>query len=68
LLVESRPAGASVTIDAKPVGTTPLTLESVAPGLHIVRLEREGYESWTTTVTVEAGVRARVAASLDVRD
>ncbi|MCA1584184.1 MAG: PEGA domain-containing protein [Acidobacteria bacterium] len=64
LLVESRPPGARVTVDGKAVGTTPLTLESLTVGTHEVRIERDGYTPWTTTVTVEAGARARVAASL----
>jgi hypothetical protein len=29
-----------------------------------VRLEREGYQPWETTVRIVAGERARVAASL----
>lgn len=64
LLVESRPPAARVTIDGREAGVTPLTLESIAPGVHTVRIERDGYQPWTTTVTIEPGVRARVAASL----
>lgn len=34
LRVESSPAGAQVILDGQPVGTTPLVLPAVAPGLH----------------------------------
>lgn len=65
LVVESRPAGARVVLDGKPVGTTPLVLADVGAGPHQVRLEREGYRPWVTTTRVVAGERTRVAASLE---
>jgi hypothetical protein len=65
LVVDSRPAGAAVTIDGRPAGVTPLMLTSVAPGRHTVRLERAGYRAVSTTVAVKPGERARVAARLE---
>jgi hypothetical protein len=65
LVVDSRPGGAAVTIDGKPAGVTPLLLTVVAPGSHIVRIERVGYRSVTARVDVKAGQRARVAARLE---
>ena len=65
LVVDSRPAGALVTIDGRPSGSTPVTLTAVAPGRHTVRIERPGYRTVTTTVDVKAGERARVAARLE---
>jgi serine/threonine protein kinase len=64
LVIDSRPMGAAVTIDGQPAGTTPLTLTTLSPGGHSVRIERSGYRPWTTTVDVKAGERSRVAASL----
>ena len=43
LVVESLPAGATVYLDNKSVGKTPLTLRSVHAGEHVIRLERDGY-------------------------
>ena len=65
LLVESRPSGAAVSIDGKPAGVTPLTVASIAPGRHTIRLELAGYRSLTHTVNVKQGERLRVAASLE---
>jgi nucleoid-associated protein YgaU len=65
LVIESRPAGASVSIDGRPVGVTPLTIASVAPGRHTVVITADGMRPVTSTVTVKAGERARVAASLE---
>lgn len=65
LNVESRPAGASVFLDGKLIGRTPLQVGEVAPGDHTVRLELDGYRRWLSSVHVVAGERGRVAASLD---
>jgi hypothetical protein len=63
--VESRPPGALVSIDGRPAGNTPVTLTTVAPGRHTVRIEQPGYRTVTTTVDVKAAERARVAARLE---
>jgi hypothetical protein len=65
LSVISRPAGAQVVFDGRIVGRTPLTLPSVPAGSHSVRLELPGFNRWATSVDVNAGARARVAASLE---
>lgn len=64
LTVESRPSGASVFIDGKLVGTTPLNLSTVPAGDHTVWLERDGYRRWTSSVRVASG-QNKVTASLE---
>lgn len=64
LVVESRPAGAAVTVDGRPAGTTPLTLDGLPAGPHTVTIRLSGFRPVTTTVRVVAGERARAAASL----
>lgn len=64
LMIESRPVGATVFVDGRVVGVTPMMLERLAPGAHAVRLERAGYHAWTATVNVVAGELTRLAASL----
>jgi len=61
----SRPPGARVILDGKDVGTTPFTLNRVAPGHHTIELRLAGYRPWTTSITVEAGKPQRVTASLE---
>lgn len=46
--------GAQVTIDDKVAGTIPLSLE-VEPGVHLVKVTKEGHEPWSTSVNVEPG-------------
>ncbi len=47
------------------VGSTPVTIPDVPAGAATVRIELDGYETWTTTVRVGAGDETRVAASLE---
>ena len=63
--VVSRPAGAQVFVDGRMVGRTPLVVPGVDPGDHSVRIALPGHQRWATTVSVAAGSRARVAASLE---
>lgn len=65
LTIDSRPIGAKVFVDGRFVGTTPMELAEVAEGEHAVRLERDGYRRWSSSVRIIAGERKRVAASLE---
>jgi len=65
LVIQSRPDGATVLVDGRQVGTTPMSLGDVRAGNHAVRLERDGYQTWTSAVTVAGGEQNRVTASLE---
>jgi hypothetical protein len=65
LIVESRPSGAAVIIDGRQVGTTPMSLGDLGTGSHAVRLERDGYRTWTSAVSISAGAQNRITASLE---
>jgi hypothetical protein len=65
LSVDSRPSGARVFLDNQQIGVTPLALPGVRAGEHAVRIERDGYRRWSSTVRVVAGEQNRVTASLD---
>ncbi len=65
LVIESRPAGARAFLDGQDIGTTPVSLPDVAPGPHRVRIEMAGFSPWVTMAEIKAGVRSRVAASLE---
>ncbi len=67
LMVDSRPVGARVFVDGRLVGTTPLLLDTVSAGDHAVRLEIDGFSTWSTTTRVVGGQRNRVSGSLEQR-
>ena len=64
-MIESRPPGASVIVDGRHVGTTPMNLGELRAGNHAVRLERPGYRIWTSGVSISAGEQNRITASLE---
>jgi hypothetical protein len=64
LTVDSVPAGSAVFVDRQHVGETPLALKQLRAGSHVVRVERDGYDRWTTAVQVAADRQTRVSARL----
>jgi protein kinase-like protein/PEGA domain-containing protein len=65
IFVDSRPQGATVLVDGKAVGVTPLRLTSQPAGSHTVRLELADHQPWTSTATVIGGQTARVTGSME---
>jgi hypothetical protein len=67
--IVSQPGNAQVSLDGKVMGTTDadrgeLTLESVLPGLHSVRVTAAGYKDWTQSITLTAGNTSAIQAKL----
>jgi TonB family protein len=60
----STPPGASVSVDGRPVGTTPISGLKLRPGTRRLDLALEGHEPWTGAMEVAAGKAGRVEASL----
>jgi PEGA domain-containing protein len=54
LTVDSVPQGARLSLDGRPVGSTPIVLRNVPAGTHLVRLEADGYHVWAWTAQVVA--------------
>lgn len=63
LKVESSPAGAEVLLNAKRIGTTPLTTE-VKAGTHHVRLVKEGFKTFERQFLLSDGDRLEINAVL----
>ena len=55
LEVNASVSGASVLVDGRVVGQTPLSDVDVSPGEHPIRVEKEGYEPYRKLVLFEAG-------------
>jgi hypothetical protein len=52
--IESTPPGATVMVDSLPHGQTPTQL-SLAKGLHVIQVSRDGFESWQQTLLLSEG-------------
>jgi hypothetical protein len=64
LEVNSVPAGARVFVNNLPAGVTPLLLQNVPVGARVVRLELDGYQRWSSAVSVVANQRLLTKATL----
>jgi hypothetical protein len=65
IYVDSRPRGASVYVDGKFMGSTPMRIPDVRIGSHVVRLQLPDHGIWTTSARVTAGQETRVTGSLE---
>ncbi len=63
--IVSKPPGATVIVDGRSSGRTPLGGVALAPGSHRLALTLEGYERWSGVVDVVAGQRTRVDVNLE---
>jgi serine/threonine-protein kinase len=64
ILVASSPPGATVFLDGKEQGVTPVALTGLMQGDYRVRVEAPGFASWSTKVEVSHGETAGVTAPL----
>ena len=67
LVVESDIPGASVFVDRIYKGTTPITLEDVAPGQRHLNVSVEGYDGYAESLDVEPGTRTVTVRFKQVR-
>jgi hypothetical protein len=64
LSIDASPDG-QVLVNGKDAGRTPLRLENLKAGAHLIWVERDGYRRWTKVVDVPAGKISRVFANLE---
>jgi hypothetical protein len=58
LNVSANPGGARVMLDGLEKGFTPISLNTIAAGIHILEIEYPGYNSWKSTVEVpDTGIK-----------
>jgi TonB family protein len=64
LAVESSPSGATVVVDGRRAGKTPLVAFALKAGTRKVRVSLDGHETWSDSVDVETGGVARLTVRL----
>jgi hypothetical protein len=64
LAVSSTPSGAPVYLDSAPMGNTPVTLQNLTPGSHLVEIKNPGYLPYSVQVLVKAGEQTVVISTL----
>lgn len=62
--VLSTPGRASVMVDGEAVGTTPLTLDAIEAGAHVITVRKDDYYDHEESITVKGGERVIVNAQM----
>jgi hypothetical protein len=64
LSVTSDPAGATIFVDNKSLGTSPFMTDNITTGDHLVIIRMDGYQDYSTSILVTAGATRTVSATL----
>ncbi len=64
LSVTSDPAGATISVDNRSLGMSPLTAGDITAGTHQVTITMEGYQDYSTSILVTPGNTSTVSATL----
>lgn len=64
LSVSANVGGATIFVDGRQAGNTPTTIANLTPGNHTVRVTANGYEDYSTTVTVRSNQRTALNVTL----
>ena len=62
--VKSSPDGASVYLDGIPMGVTPVTIDNILIGKHILRISKPGYQFFGSVLKIEKGKTKSLDAKL----
>lgn len=65
--ISSKPSGAEVFLDGQFAGVTPLKLDGVPAGDHVLRVEKANYSPSTLTAFVESGQTLDISCQLEDR-
>ena len=63
--INSTPAMADIYIDGKKMGQTPQMVSELLIGLHQVRISKQGYSDYNSTLTVKEGETSMLTAKLE---
>lgn len=63
--VNSTPQGAEVLLDGTPVGSTPITLDNIAPGAHQITIKMLGFMIVGKSVEIRSGPNAAIEETLE---
>jgi tetratricopeptide (TPR) repeat protein len=64
LAVTSEPSAAALSLDGKPIGTTPLSPQKIDPGTHAIRIAKDGFTPVELQVEANGDTLVEVNATL----
>jgi hypothetical protein len=63
--IQTDPAGANIFLDGVMTDISPALIPGVAPGMHIIRIEKTDFIPWENTISVTAGATTVVSLVLE---
>ena len=64
IIAHSKPNKVEVYLDNNYMGTTPMNLDRITPGQHLIRFAMAGYQDWSEDVSVSPSRTTTVSANL----
>ena len=64
--IKSEPTNAIVIVGGKEVGNTPLDINDLKPGKHLVEVKMDGYGAWSESVEISADKENKLTAELQI--
>jgi len=65
--INSKPSNARIYIDGEEVGITPDIIKSIDSGTHEVEVKKDGYETWSESVDIEADKEKSLTVVLRIK-
>ena len=62
--IKSEPSNAKTLIDGKAIGTTPVTITDMKPGIHNVEVSMAGFENWFEKMDIKSDMENSITAIL----
>ncbi|MDR2554532.1 MAG: PEGA domain-containing protein [Fibromonadaceae bacterium] len=62
--IKSNPAAAAVSVNGTALGATPLEYNNFLPGYMVIKIQKENFEPWDTTLTLQAGQKLKLNVAL----
>ncbi|GAX59732.1 hypothetical protein SCALIN_C04_0220 [Candidatus Scalindua japonica] len=67
LSIYSEPSDATILIDGRKTGTTPLIITGPDPGNHLVEIRKEGFENWSESIKIVKTNQSSLKAVLQLK-
>jgi len=65
--INSVPSDATILINGKEIGTTPVNITDPDPGAYLVEVRMDGYETWNESIDIKPGKEITITADLKIK-
>jgi len=65
LEIKTKPEAASIYINKEEIGASPAEYNLALPGYTVIRIQKENYEPWDTTITLQPAQKLKLSIALE---